>query len=169
MEVSRIENLIRPVVEGSGYELYDIELGGRILKIFIDKQGGVSLTDCVDVTKLLGPILDVEDVVPGGQYSLEVSSPGLERVLRKPQHYAAVVGKRLSVRTIGPLSQWNGADKFYEARKKITGDLKSFDGSTIVVLADGREAKIPIQSIQKAQVVFEVEVGQKKGNKPHGR
>jgi len=172
LEVGNIENLVRPVVEKSGYELYDLEFGGRVLRVFIEKEGGVSLQDCVEVTKLLGPLLDVEDVIPGS-YELEVSSPGLERVLRKPHHFERSIGSKLKVKTREPMSRWNSSqveeDKYYLNRHKLTGELKAVEGDSILMTADQRDTRIPIAEIQKAQIIFENEKQPKKGKKPHGR
>ena len=72
LDIDKVESVIRPFIEKSGLSLYDIEFLGRILRVSIEKPGGVSLEDCVETSRLLNPLLDVEDLVPGGKYELEV-------------------------------------------------------------------------------------------------
>jgi len=151
----RIEKIIRPHIEMSGLTLYDIEFQGRTLRISIEKTGGVSLEDCVETSRMLNPLLDVEDVVPGGRYELEVSSPGLNRPLRRPEHFAAALGTRIHVTTYEPLSKWN-LGEYFEKRKNVTGELKSFDGTTLKIDAEGLVVTIPLGAIAKSRVDFEL-------------
>jgi len=103
--VDKAKVLLEPLLEAEGYELVDIEYkqeGGRwILRLFIDKPAGVNLEDCVHLTSVVGPFLDVEDFIPQ-EYNLEVSSPGLNRPLTKPQHFVQVLGKKIRVKAKKP-------------------------------------------------------------------
>ncbi len=167
MDIEKIVTLISPVVEKSGYSLYDVEFIGRTLRVSIDRTEGISLQDCVDLSRLINPLLDVEDAIPGGRYELEVSSPGLDRNLRKPPHFQSVVGHKIHVTTEVPLSNWNGGleDSFFRNRKNISGILTSFDGVTIALNTDGRDVKIPLSAVAKAYVDFEMKTTPKKGKR----
>lgn len=112
-----------------GCYLYDIEFvggqTGRVLRVTIDKagEGGVSIDDCSNVSRGLNLLLDVEDVIPGGAYSLEVSSPGLERALKEPRHYVMAVGRQVLVRTFQPLLQFNPEIPELGKAKQVQGQL----------------------------------------------
>jgi ribosome maturation factor RimP len=93
--LQKIEILANDVALREGVKIYDIEFSGgaqgRILRIYIDKEGGVGVDDCANVSRGLNLLLDVEDPIPGGKYVLEVSSPGLDRVLKKNWHFEQAV------------------------------------------------------------------------------
>lgn len=174
MDLALIEKAIRPVVENCGLTLYDIDFHGRTLKVFIQKEGGVTIQDCVDASRLINALLDVdEDIVPGGSYELEVGSPGLDRDLKKPVHFKAAIGEVIHVVTLEPMSKWNQAldvnDKFFEKRKKIKGELKSFEENKIKLITDGREVLIPLSAVSKSYVDFEVSKGEKRDLKPKSK
>lgn len=109
--------LAAPIVGQCGCTLWDVEYvkeaGEWYLRVYIDKEGGVSIDDCVDMTHALSPVLDKEDPIPQ-EYMLEVSSPGLERKLTRPEHFAAFVGRPVRARLIRPLE--NG-------QRELTGIL----------------------------------------------
>src|ERR1035438_4623532 len=118
MDLKKIEDVITPLIEKSGYTVYDIEFVGRTLRVSIEKpDGAVGINDCVETSRMLNPLLDVEDIISGGRYELEVSSPGLDRSLRRPEHFTRALGEKIHVTTREPLSQWNGSDPFFEKRK----------------------------------------------------
>jgi ribosome maturation factor RimP len=106
--IDKTKVLLEPLLEAEGYELLDIEykqeFGRWILRLFIDKPGGVDLEDCVQLTGVVGPCLDMEDIIPQ-EYNLEVSSPGLNRPLTKRQHFVQVLGKKVRLKAKKPLSQ----------------------------------------------------------------
>jgi len=111
----RIEEVARRVAESEGLELVEVEVKGggsqRFVRISIDKPGGVTHGDCELVSQHVGTILDVEDVVPGGRYTLEVSSPGIERKLLKPQDYQRFQGHKIRAtlrEAIGNSRNWEG-------------------------------------------------------------
>jgi ribosome maturation factor RimP len=163
LDLGKIEEVIRPLIEKSGFKLYDVEFQGRTLRISIEKPGGVSLEDCVETSRMLNPLLDVEDFVPGS-YDLEVSSPGLDRSLRKPEHFTAVLNEHIHVSTNEPMSNWNHGG-FFERRKRIKGQLVAFDGVTLKLTSEGHDVTIPLNAITKAYVDFELKTTPKKGKK----
>ena len=108
-----VEALAAPVVEKLGLELWDIRFlkeGSQwFLRIFIDKPGGVSIDDCVDFTHEINPLLDEADPIEQA-YCLEVSSPGIERELTRPEHFQRYEGKRVMIKTIRPFDGQDGPD-----------------------------------------------------------
>ncbi|MCL6561306.1 MAG: ribosome maturation factor RimP [Firmicutes bacterium] len=143
-----IENMALPVVQEAGLELVDVEFvkeGGRwYLRIFIDKPGGVGLEDCQTVSQKMDKLLDEKDPIPQS-YSLEVSSPGLERPLKKPGDYERFAGRLVTVTTFAPVG----------GRKKFTGTLHGLRGEGIVLSADGREHVIPLGQVASARLTVE--------------
>jgi len=143
--------LLEPLLEAQGYELVDMEyrqeFGRYILRLFIDKPGGVNLEDCVHLTGVIGPFLDVEDVVPQ-EYNLEVSSPGLNRPLTKPQHFAQVLGQKIRLKARKPLSQ--------PSKRVLKGRLVGVNEAAIEldVEATGR-VWIAFSEIAKANLEYE--------------
>jgi ribosome maturation factor RimP len=144
--------LLDPIVAGEGLELVDLEFlrerEGWILRLFIDKPGGrVGLEDCTQVSRAVDPALDVEDLVPH-EYSLEVSSPGVDRPLKKPAHFERVKGQKVKVKTFGPLGD--------PPRKNFTGTLTEVAGDSISVEVEGAGTfHILFKDIAKANLEFE--------------
>lgn len=138
--------LLEPVVERQGYELADLELkvGSRdgILRIFIDKPGGIGLDDCELISRQVSALLDVEDPIPG-HYALEVSSPGLDRKLTKAAHFQRFVGDEIKVQTRLPVL----------GRRRFRGILREADDATIVVVVDGEPYELQIDGIETARLV----------------
>ena len=134
-----------PVAAGEGMEVVDIEFrreggrGGRVLRVFIDKAGGPTLDDLTRVSRRLGEVLD-EGVGFDGAYTLEVSSPGVNRALKKLEHFAGFVGKRIRVRT----------REMIDGRKTFLGPPKEVQADGIVMLQDGVEVRIGFALIDKA-------------------
>jgi ribosome maturation factor RimP len=141
-----LATLLEPTIEGLGYELADLEvkLGGRngMVRLFIDHADGISLDDCEKVSLAVSALMDVEDPVPG-HYDLEVSSPGLNRKLTKPEHYRRFNGEVIKVETRFPI----------EGRKRYRGELKASDDEQIVVVVDGTEHTLPLSNIDTARLV----------------
>ena len=149
-----VSGIALPILESLGMELVDIEFAraGRdsVLRLFIDKEGGVTLDDCADVSRELSAILDVEDVIPG-HYSLEVSSPGLDRPLKKPADYERFVGRLVKVRTYEALPDDAG-----NKRKTFIGRLLGLtDGNVAMQLSEGQSATIPLEKVAKANLEYE--------------
>jgi ribosome maturation factor RimP len=137
-------------VSGTSIEIADIELRGsgkaRLLRVYIDKPGGVSHGDCELVSTQLGALLDEQDAMPGESYTLEVSSPGVERALKKPRDFERVIGKRIKVVLREPL----------EGQKRVEGKLQAINENAIdLEVAPGESRRIVIEQIQKANLKFE--------------
>jgi len=141
-----IQKLIEPTIERLGYELTDLEVRlsgqGGLLRLTIDKPEGIDLDDCEKVSHAVGALLDVEDPVPGN-YSLEVSSPGLDRKLTKVEHFQRFEGETLKVTMRFPI----------EGRRRFRGILKSSDDENIVVEVDGESHSLPLTMIDTARLV----------------
>ena len=127
-EIDSVREVAERVAASSGLEVVEVELRGagksRMLRIFIDKPGGVTHEDCANLSREVGTILDVEDTIPGGQYLLEVSSPGLDRQLSRPADFARFTGSRVKLTTREPV---NGTRHF-------EGKLKDFQDGRLTLL-----------------------------------
>jgi len=152
--ITTVTGLADTLLTPQGLELVDLEYKreGRdmVLRLFIDKPGGVTLDDCASVSRELSEIMDVEDVVPD-HYTLEVSSPGLNRPLNKAADYVRYTGKLVKVRTfeLQPDDEGN-------RRKTFLGELLGLeDGVVRVRLKEGQTASIPLDKIAKSNLEFE--------------
>lgn len=150
----KIESIIKPVLDAGGFELVDIEYKregqSMVLRLYIDKEGGITLDDCATISHELSNILDIEDII-SGQYTLEVSSPGLNRPLKKIADYERYIGEFIKIRTFEMLSDDSG-----NKRKTFLGNLLSIsDGLVKVHLKEGHDASIPFEKIAKANLEFE--------------
>lgn len=137
MDKIRVEELLTPILLSGGFELVDVEYkqegGTFFLRVFIDKEGGLSLDDCALVNEELGTILDVEDVIPN-EYTLEVSSPGVERPLKKIEDYKRFAGQRARLKLYKPL----------EGKKDIVGVIDSVEDSRIRLIEDKTNTSIEV-------------------------
>ncbi len=137
--------LLQPVVVDLGYELWELEYaarsGGGLLRLYIDSASGISLDDCERVSRAVSETLDATDPIQG-QYTLEVSSPGLDRVLRTQAHFEQFTGERVKVETRAPVS----------GRKRFAGLLVEVADGQIALEVDGSIIKLPIDGIHKARV-----------------
>ena len=162
-EIEAIRNIAERVAVTHGVELVEIELKGggkaRTLRLTIDKPEGVTHEDCANVSREVSTILDVEDVVPGGSYLLEVSSPGLDRKLLRPEDYKRFTGSRIKVMTREPV---NG-NRHFEARlqrfeegklilETIPGKKKPKPGHAQPV----QQFEIELANVEKANLVPEI-------------
>ncbi len=152
--VDQIKNIALPLLDSMGIELVDIEYRkeghGMILRLFIDKPGGIMLDDCADVSRELSEILDVEEIIHV-EYNLEVSSPGLNRPLTKPSDFERYAGKLVKVRTYEMLTDDAG-----NRRKTFLGQLDGLkDGIIHLHLKEGQTAAIPFDKVAKANLEFE--------------
>ena len=142
------ETLIRPVIEGSGLELVDVafrrESGRRVLRVVVDRDGGVDVDTIAEIAEKVSRRLDVEGFAPG-PYALEVSSPGTERSLKQPRDFARRVGDNVKVKTTTPV----------EGRTNITGELVSADDDGIVIAAAGGELRVRHADIASARTVVD--------------
>jgi len=135
-EPQSLEALLTPVAYALGCELYDLEYvkegGDRILRLYIDKEGGVDLDDCERVSRAAEAVLDEHDPIPTA-YRLQVGSPGIERKLSKPHHFQRYIGHKIIVKLFAPYSPPHGSSETVVStgRKKFTGKLTSFHDNTI--------------------------------------
>ena len=150
----RVTEIADRLLASLGMELVEIEYKreGRamVLRVYIDKPGGVNLDDCADVSRELSAILDVEDVIPA-RYLLEVSSPGLNRPLTKEADYLRYAGRLVKIRTrmLTPDDKGN-------MRKTFFGELLGYhDGIVRMKLKEGQTASLPLVGIAKANLEFE--------------
>ena len=151
----KIKDIAERIASSLGMELVDLEYKreGRqmVLRFFIDKNGGITLDDCADVSRELSAVLDVEDLVPD-KYVLEVSSPGLNRPLKTESDYVRYMGKLVKIKTYEMLQ-----DEAGNRRKTFLGELTGFaDGLITVRLREGQNAEIPLEKVAKANLEFEL-------------
>ncbi|HEY5667181.1 MAG TPA: ribosome maturation factor RimP [Gammaproteobacteria bacterium] len=145
MNKEELIELLEPSVNALGYELVDLDLTlgrGGLLRLFIDKEPAITLADCEHVSQHIGDLLDVEDPLPSG-YVLEVSSPGLDRRLRTPEHFAAVLGAEIRVE----LRQAR------EGRRRFRGQLTAADEHSIEIDVDGTTWQLPLADVHVARLV----------------
>lgn len=143
------EKIITPCVEGLGYRVWDVEFvkegAGWYLRITIDSDDGIDIDDCEKVSRAISPLLDEADPIEQN-YTLEVSSPGLERTLRTPAHFAACIGEEIDVRLYSPDETGN---------KTYRGRLLSSDEDRFTIEANGAEKTFEISKTAKANVFFD--------------
>lgn len=144
-----VEALVRPVVESVGLELWEVtyrrERGRMILRVAVDRDGGVDLDTIAQTSERLSRRLDLEGFAGTTPYSLEVGSPGLERALKEPQHFQRSVGMQVKVKTVEPI----------EGGVVLEGALVSADAEAIVIASDGGELRVPYGGVASARTVFE--------------
>ena len=143
--LTRVWQLAAPLVEGERMEIVDIEFrhegsrGGRVLRLYLDKEGGPNVDDLTRVSRLLSELLDAEDTIDG-TYTLEVSSPGINRPLKKPAHFERFIGKRIRVRT----------RDLIDGRRSFLGILGEVVDDSVVLTQEGRRYQIPFSMIEKS-------------------
>jgi ribosome maturation factor RimP len=141
----QLQELLGPVVSELGYELWELEYapraGGALLRLYIDSPDGISLEDCERVSRAVSSTLDSADPIPG-QYTLEVSSPGLDRVLRTRAHFERFAGERVRVEMARPV----------DGRKRFSGQLIAATDQEITLDVDGGRVNLPIGDIHKARL-----------------
>ena len=139
--------MLRPAVEETGKELLGVEFisagNHSVLRLFIDHENGIDVDDCAEVSRQVGAILDVEDPI-SSEYSLEVSSPGLDRPLFEKAQFEAVVGETVEAKISMPL---NG-------RRKFKGKLVAVENESLIVMVDNEEYDLVISNIYKAHLVY---------------
>ncbi len=148
MEIEKIRQAAERVARSEGIEVVDVEwkVGRqRFLRVYIDKPEGISHRDCEMVSQQLSVILDVEDLVPGPRYILEISSPGLDRKLTRPADFERFVGRLARISTLEPVEN----AKFFEGR------LAGFADGMVQLEVKGRVIALPLGGIRKANLVVE--------------
>ena len=160
--IDKVREIAERVAQSSGLEIVDLELLGggkaRTLRVYIDKPGGVTHEDCANFSREAGTIFDVEDAVPGASYTLEVSSPGLDRKLSKPEEFQRFTGSLMKLMTRDPV---NG-NRHFEGRLKafhdgqlhleLSGRKKSKKHEAV---ESGTEVEIQLSNVEKANLVPE--------------
>ena len=145
----RLMRLLEPTIAGMGYELLGLEYLGQgkhsRLRLYIDGPNGIGLGDCEAVSHQVSGILDVEDPIKG-QYSLEVSSPGLDRPLFKPAHYASYIGHKVKLRTRLPIA----------GQRNFQGEIQSVEDADIYIsIEHGEPLKLTVNDIERANLIPE--------------
>lgn len=143
---SQLESLIEPVVQSLDCELWGLEYltqgKSLLLRIYIDRESGIELKDCENVSRQVSAVMDVEDPI-SGEYTLEVSSPGADRQLFKLEHFQAFTGSNIKLRL----------RVAFEGRRKFSGLLKGVEGDEIVLEVDNEDYLLPYELIEKSNVV----------------
>jgi ribosome maturation factor RimP len=180
----KVARMAAEVAAREGCEIYDFDFVGashnRALRVFIDKigPGGISVEDCSNVSRGLNLLLDVDDVIPGGAYNLEVSSPGLERPLRTAAHFEKAAGTRAFVRTFAPFAELDS--ELDEPSRLKLGKAKQLEGKIIGIEQTAKDAgtdarlifdsenggnvirvRVPLSKVTKANTVFIFESNEK--------
>ncbi|MEA5445804.1 ribosome maturation factor RimP [Gammaproteobacteria bacterium AB-CW1] len=135
--------LLEPAIKGMGFDLIELEFkpGGDLLRLYIDIERGVTVDDCEAVSRQVSGILDVEDPIPG-RYTLEVSSPGIERPLRTLAHFEHFAGERVRVQLDAP----------FEGRRRFKGLLLGVEDELVKVQVDDEVYELPFERIDKARL-----------------
>jgi ribosome maturation factor RimP len=145
-----LRRMLAAVVEAMGYELAGVEFhprrGNALLRIYIDGDNGIGLDDCQRVSHQLSGVLDVEDLI-AGRYTLEVSSPGLDRPLFEAEHFRRFAGSEVRIQL----------RELLDGRRKLVGRLLGMrDDDVVIVDSEGREWRVPLERIEKARLVPEL-------------
>jgi ribosome maturation factor RimP len=143
--IDSVREILGPLLLEEGFELVDIEYRregrGRVLRIYMDKEGGITVDDCVKISRELGVLLDVHDIIPAS-YNLEVSSPGLTRVLKKPRDFERFKGKKVKIKTRIDIQE----------RRVFIGRLLDFVDGVASVEVDRHTYFIPYDEIERANL-----------------
>lgn len=142
----KLTEMLRPAVAETGKELLGVEFisagNNSVLRLFIDHENGIDVDDCAEVSRQVGAILDVEDPI-SSEYSLEVSSPGVDRPLFELLHFQQVIGETVNVKLSMPL----------DGRRKFKGLLSAIENDTLIVEVDGIDYELVINNVDKANLV----------------
>ncbi len=145
IDLSRLEKLIAPLMDQESAELVDLNYAKEgskwVLRVYIDKPAGVTLDDCAYFSERIGSLIDSQNAIPSA-YVLEVSSPGIDRIIKKEKDFQRFIGKAVKVQLKEPL---NG-------RRNFSGVIKSCDGGQVTLECEGVAVSFPIASIQEARL-----------------
>ena len=148
----QVQNLLEPIIVELGYELYDViyakEGKDYYLRIYIDQEDGIGIEDCEKVNEAINDILDEKDLIPDS-YFLEVSSPGLERLLRKEKHFLKNLGKEVTIKLYRPVNK----------KREFTGILKSFENNKIALEVEKEILEFELKDTVSVNTVFNFEGG----------
>ncbi|MBR3881692.1 MAG: ribosome maturation factor RimP [Clostridia bacterium] len=144
---TKVEQLLEKIIVDLGYDLYDVryekEAKDYYLRIIIDKPAGIDINDCETVNNAINDILDEADYIKD-QYFLEVSSPGLERILRKEKHFLSQIGKEVSVKLFKPINK----------QKELIGILEEYNNTELTIKVDDETIKINLKDIALVKTIF---------------
>lgn len=146
----KIAEALEPIVQARGLEIWDVERSGSSLRVLVDRPGGVDLDALAALSNAISDLLDErEDLAPAGHYELDVSSPGLERRLREPRHFASCVGQEVAIKTSVAVE---GSRRFEGLLISATAEMVTIEGSA----GDGplSTVQIPVEAIERAHTVF---------------
>lgn len=163
MHVALADTLIaalEPLAAEHGLDLVTVEIAGehrhRVVRVFLDREGGIDIDAIVDANPWISDALDqVKEL--SGPYTLEVSSPGIERVLRTREHFARFAGDRVTVRTQVPV----------EGRSRFTGQLRGIDGDDVVIQVDAETIRVPLKDIHRARLKADISAAAERGGDDH--
>ncbi len=143
-QAERLRGLVEPAVGRLGFEVVDIEFlsGSRTLRIYIDGPEGVDVDDCARVSRQVSALFDVEDPIPG-QYTLEISSPGLDRPLARRDDFVRFAGSQVKIKTSAPV----------EGRRNFSGRLLGMDGGNVVLESEEARYDLALENIERARLV----------------
>ena len=144
----RVRDLVAPLLGDPGLELFDVEYAGGILRVMIDRPGGLDIADISSVTRQLSALLDEHDIIPG-KYTLEVSSPGLERPLRTPEHYIGAIGSTVNLKTVAGVA----------GDRRVVGTITEADADGVTIQPQeaepGAVRRLAHDEIERTRTVFE--------------
>jgi ribosome maturation factor RimP len=146
----RVEAALEPIAASHGYEVVAVELGGAkhrpVVRVFLDKEGGITLDEVAEANAWVGEAID-ELGEPSGPYLLEVSSPGIERPLRKAADFQRFAGQRAEVRLMAPM----------EGRRQFTGTIETADGDAATLDVDGTRVRLPYDTMSRARLRVDID------------
>jgi len=142
--IDRVHELLAPVVADTGAQLYDIEFNGGVLRLLVDDEGGISIDKIKIISRAASRLLDETDPIPG-RYTLEVSSPGLERPLRTAAHFGSAIDVLVKVKTQTDVG----------GSRRFTGTVRAVDEDGVEIEVDGETVRLDYTNITKARTVFE--------------
>ena len=147
--LDEVKGLAQAVTSRRSLRLWDVEMAGRagqsVLRVYVDAEGGVDLDTVAQVSEELSRGLDLRDPIPG-RYTLEVSTPGLERTLKSGEHFKLSIGRSVVVKTTSPLAGNSN---------RIDGEILSADDRQVVLKTENDEVKVPYEAIKSARIIFE--------------
>jgi ribosome maturation factor RimP len=145
LTVKHIDELLQPGAQALGYELVAVEMSGgdtSILRVYIDSPNGVTVTDCAQASRQFSAILDVDDPI-SNRYTLEVSSPGMDRPLAKPEHFTGAVGEQVKIKM----------NTLVNGRRRFTGELIEANSDFAVVEVDGEQTELLYDEMDRARLI----------------
>ncbi len=155
--VPALEALLAPLAAGHGIELWAVEVAGSgghpLIRVLLDRQGGVTLDDITSANRWIGEALDENDTLITGSYTLEVSSPGVDRPLRTPEHFSRFLGETAEVKTVAP----------HDGRMSFTGTIAEADADGFVLGVDGTPIRLSYDDVSKARLRVALDFGSERG------